>query len=87
MQKYASSETSVHEFVGQIINLKVEFNTRFQYFLDIETEMIIFSSPFNVEVDRAPEEFQMKIIELQSCSELKDKFIHTHPTDAILQGI
>ena len=43
---------------------------------NIETKMIIFSSPFNAEIDRAPEELQMKIIVLQSCSELKDKFIH-----------
>ena len=50
-----------------------EFSNRFQDFRSRETNLRIFSSPFDADVDQAPEELQMELIELQGNEDLKWK--------------
>ena len=48
-----------------------EFDHRFQDFRSQESSLHMFSSPFDVNVEQAPEEFQMELIELQGNDDLK----------------
>ena len=48
-----------------------EFDHRFQDFRSQESSLHMFSSSFDVNVEQAPEEFQMKLIELQGNDDLK----------------
>uniref|UniRef100_A0A3P9MHA2 SPIN-DOC-like zinc-finger domain-containing protein n=1 Tax=Oryzias latipes TaxID=8090 RepID=A0A3P9MHA2_ORYLA len=55
MRKYAADMASLAE----------EFQQRFQDFAAIEKEITLFSSPFSVRPDEAPDHLQMELIELQ----------------------
>ena len=52
-----------------------EFDHRFQDFRSQESSLHMFSSPFDVNVEQAPEEFQMELIELQENDDLKRDMI------------
>uniref|UniRef100_H2YR08 HAT C-terminal dimerisation domain-containing protein n=1 Tax=Ciona savignyi TaxID=51511 RepID=H2YR08_CIOSA len=54
-----------------LISMNKEFGHRFQDFRSQESSLHMFSSPFDVNVEQAPEEFQMELIELQGNDDLK----------------
>ena len=53
------------------ISMNEEFDHRFQNFRSQESSLHMFSSPFDVNVEQAPKEFQMELIELQGNDDLK----------------
>ena len=58
-------------YADELILINKEFISRFQDFRSQETNLRIFSSPFDFNVDQAPEELQMELIELQGNEDLK----------------
>ena len=54
--------------------LAVEFDRRFQDFKNLEPQFNILSSPFTTEVDSAPEDLQLELLDLQASNDLKKKF-------------
>ena len=54
--------------------LAVEFDRRFQDFKNLEPQFNILSSPFTTEVDSAPENLQLELLDLQASNDLKEKF-------------
>ena len=58
----------------QLDTLAVEFNRRFQDFKNLEPRFSILSSPFTTEVDSAPENLQLELLDLQASNDLKEKF-------------
>ena len=57
----------------ELISIHKEFISRFQDFRSQETNLRIFSSPFDITVEEAPEELQMELIELQGNEDLRRK--------------
>jgi hypothetical protein len=57
-----------------IADLQVQFTDRFQDMRGQRENFKLFASPFEVEVEEAPEELQMELIELQGSSALKLKY-------------
>ncbi|KAM4521384.1 general transcription factor II-I repeat domain-containing protein 2A-like [Odontesthes bonariensis] len=64
LQKYSEMLDALH----------CEFSRRFQDFKNLESEMLLVSSPFNCSVEKAPSDVQMELIDLQSDSLLSDHF-------------
>ena len=58
----------------QLDTLTVEFDKRFQYFKNLEPQFNILSSPFTTEVDSAPENLQLELLDLLASNDLKKKF-------------
>ena len=58
-------------YADELILINKEFSSRFQDFRSQETNLLIFSSPFDINVDQPPEELQMELIELQGNEDLK----------------
>ena len=58
------------------------FSTKFSFrFSDIrsrEIDIRVFSTPFDIQVDAAPEKYQIKLIELQCSNKTKSKFHCEH---------
>ena len=54
----------------QLDTLAVKFDRRFQVFKNLE----ILSSPFTTEVDSAPENLQLELLDLLASNDLKEKF-------------
>lgn len=52
-------------YAAAIASLTVEFNERFRDFAAIEKDVLLFCSPFSVDLDDAPHQLQLKLIELQ----------------------
>ena len=61
------------EFADQFQNVLNEFFNCFQDFKSHEHLFDIFSSPFHTDVDKAPTEIQLELIELQARTDLKGK--------------
>ena len=58
--------------------LAVEFDRRFQdfkfHFKNLGPQFNILSSPFTTEVDSAPENLQLELLDLKASNDLKEKF-------------
>ncbi|XP_043437632.1 general transcription factor II-I repeat domain-containing protein 2-like isoform X1 [Prionailurus bengalensis] len=61
-------------YIPKIVELKMEFQKRFFDFKHYENELILFSSPFSINIDSVNEELQMEVIELQCNTVLKTKY-------------
>ena len=58
-----------------VANLLQEFERRFTDFRSNEMAIRLFGSPYLVDVENVPAEFQMELVELQSDSFMKQKFL------------
>ena len=58
-------------YADELVLIHKEFISRFQDFKSQEANLRIFSSPFDVNVEEAPEELQMELIELQGNEDLR----------------
>ena len=52
------------KYAEALIPLISEFNNRFRDFAAIEKEILLFTSPFSVDLDEIPENLQLELIEL-----------------------
>nr|XP_049594684.1 general transcription factor II-I repeat domain-containing protein 2 [Syngnathus scovelli] len=57
--------TQTRRYPVDISSLAVEFQQRFKDFAAIEKEITMFSSPFSMDPDNAPDHLQLELIELQ----------------------
>ena len=69
---------SITLFVSVTRHLRTEFSSCFSDIRSREIDMRLFSTPFDIQVDAAPEKHQMKSIELQCSNEIKPKFHWEH---------
>ena len=67
----AVANQSVLLMLMSSLSMNEEFDHRFQDFRSQESSLHMFSSPFDVNVEQAQEEFQMELIELQGNDDLK----------------
>ncbi|XP_068107468.1 general transcription factor II-I repeat domain-containing protein 2-like [Hyperolius riggenbachi] len=76
MNSFSQDNISVQmsRYAADIASLAEEFKRRFQDFAAIEKEISLFSSPFSVDPDDAPEQLQLELIELQCDSELRSRY-------------
>ena len=65
-------------FVSVIRHLRTEFSSRFSDICSPENGIRLFGTPFDIQVDAAPEKYQMKLIELQCSNKIKSKFHFEH---------
>ena len=57
-----------------ISDLSVQFDIRFAHVEKYQKEFSYFDSPFDVNYIEAPEEMQLKLIELENSVELKSRY-------------
>ncbi|TWW69198.1 Protein ZBED8 [Takifugu flavidus] len=62
------------EYAGECAKLVQAFDERFHDVKNIQRELDMFATPFNVHPSDVPDKFQMEIIELQNNNELKAKY-------------
>ena len=62
------------EYVEMIGNLHTEFERRFQDFLALEKQFVLFATPLLVDVETVSEDLQMELMELQCDTLLKQKY-------------
>ena len=62
------------EYVEMIGNLHTEFERRFQDFLALEKQFVLFATPLLVDVETVSEDLQMELMELQCDNLLKQKY-------------
>ena len=58
----------------QLDTLAVKFDRRFRDFKNLELQFNTLSSSFTMEVDSAPENLQLELLDLQASNDLKEKF-------------
>ncbi|XP_055490979.1 general transcription factor II-I repeat domain-containing protein 2A-like [Leucoraja erinacea] len=66
--------TDTNTFVTVIRDLKTEFSSRFADIRSHTSEFRLFATPFDVDIDNAPENVQMELIEMQCSDVLRTKF-------------
>ena len=69
------------QFVSVVQYLRTEFSSRLGDIRSIDNDIKLFSVPFDVPVEVVQEQYQMELVELQCCNELKSKF---HANDVLL---
>ena len=71
------SQCEVHnneKYSEALSSLRFDFRNRFQDFRSNENQLKLFSTPFSINVEGAPSNMQMELIELQCNGVLKEKF-------------
>jgi hypothetical protein len=71
----------IQEYSGSIFLLREELDERFQDFKIMEPEFMFFASPFKADIEKAPENFQIELINLQCDTNLNQKFPETKLQD------
>lgn len=62
------------KYSKKVSDLRVEFSRRFGDFRRLENKLKILANPFTVDVESAPDNLQLELIDLQCKSVLKDSF-------------
>jgi hypothetical protein len=70
----AEKPTDSRKYAEEIQIPQQEFSSRFQDFRKHEATFSLFSTPFDVNVETVPDEFQLEIIDLQCNEDVKGKF-------------
>jgi hypothetical protein len=70
-EKAKSVSFNAAKYATEVGVLTEEFKSRFQDFRKHETSFRMLASLFEVDVEAAPEKFQMELIEMQSREEIK----------------
>ena len=58
-----------------MIELRQQFSTRFSDIREYKNQFKVFGTPFATEIDEAPVEFQMELIDLQSDGYMREKYM------------
>src|SRR5258705_1160982 len=69
-----SNSAVIEKYADEVLALRNVFAERFAHFRRNETLFNIFCSPFDCDVDSAPEDFQMELLEMQSSAEIKGRY-------------
>ena len=69
------------EFADQLEKLFNKLLARFKDFKSHEHLFKIFSSPFHTDIDKAPSDIRMELIDLQERTDLKAKYVETNLDD------
>ena len=64
-----------NEFADELEKFFNEFSARFKDFKSHEHLFEIFSTPFHIDIDKAPTDIQMELIDLQKRTDLKAKYV------------
>ncbi|XP_041419118.1 general transcription factor II-I repeat domain-containing protein 2-like [Xenopus laevis] len=72
---------NTEKYAALLYDLIQEFEKRFQDFRENKQHFAIFATPFSVDINMLPANFQMECIELQSDFQLKEKFDHVSLLD------
>ena len=70
-----------NKFADQLEKLFNEFSARFKNFKSHEHLFEIFSLPFHTDIDKAPTDIQMELINLQERTDLKAKYVEMNLGD------
>ena len=68
------SPVNSRKYAASPFNVIQEFENRFQDFHENNQYFAIFATPFSVDINMLPANFQMECIELRSDIQLKEKF-------------
>jgi hypothetical protein len=71
----------IQEYSRIIFLLREELDERFQYFKIMEPEFMLFAFPFKADVEKAPENLQIELINLQCDTNLNQTFSETKLQD------
>ena len=71
-----NSSVNYEKYAKLCEDLLEEFTIRFSDFKKIEIELKLFSDSFSFQCDKAPAEYQLELIELQSREGLKIESTH-----------
>ena len=71
---HACSPEDVSVHVGIVTQLREEFSARFSDLRGYKDDFKLFTSLFDVDVESAPSEVQMELVDLQCSDELKSRF-------------
>jgi hypothetical protein len=71
----------IQEYSRSICLLREELDERFQDFKIMEPEFMLFAFPFKADIEKAPENLQMELINLQCDTNLNKKFSETKLQD------
>jgi hypothetical protein len=71
----------IQEYSRSIILLREELDERFQNFKIMEPEFMLFAFPLKADIEKAPENLQMELINLQCNINLNLKFSETKLQD------
>lgn len=74
LRDFHSDSKDFLKYANEVKNLKKAFQNRFSYMEKYEEIFKIFVNPFNIEVQTAPPQFQMELIDVQTSIELKSIF-------------
>jgi hypothetical protein len=71
----------IQEYSRSIFLLREELDERFQDFKIMEPEFTLFAFPLKADIEKAPENLQMELINLQCDTNLNQKFSETKLQD------
>jgi 17beta-estradiol 17-dehydrogenase/3beta-hydroxysteroid 3-dehydrogenase/mitotic-spindle organizing protein 1 len=71
----------IQEYSRSIFLLREELDERFQDFKIMESEFMLLAFPFKADIEKAPENLQMELINLQCDTNLNQKFSETKLQD------
>ena len=74
LKEATPSDDNLHRYSSMLEALHVEYSRRFQDFRKMESEMYFISSPLTFNVDDAPSDVQLELIDLQSDAVLAEHF-------------
>jgi hypothetical protein len=73
LQKITPSNENLKKYSATLMDLHDEFSRRFQDFKNIENDLSLISSPFSFDVNKAPLETQLELIDMQCDLVLSEK--------------
>ena len=74
MRQVLPLDCKINNYILQLRNLHADFSYRFDNFKMIESDLNLVSPPCTFVVDEAPENLQLKLIDLQSNKLFLDRF-------------
>ena len=74
MEKQKVSSSASSKVKSHLLSLENEMANRFQDFERLNPEISLISQPFSTDIDTAPDDVQLELIDLQADNVLKEKF-------------